>query len=300
MPNFVLNSVNNYGNTAGILSGNFAQRPSANAVPEGTMYVSWDSGEIYSVDSASWVLVSGGGGANYNPTPTIMPVFNGSVFIDSYIQNDNVNQLIYDTFGSLFKFDYSTKQSILGDWNNNTNGSRLIVDDFNTLMYSSFTNVNLKMGFSFDYNNADYRFGCIDFFGEYFQALSNKLQTITANQIQGLLIDGTNKIFQLGDFTGLFNATLITVDDVGATVEVNADTSIKLKSQNTGLLATSNQTIFGDIQFVNNFSYFGIDDNIQKLICSSNLLTSTAGGNSGQHIKIEVAGIPYVIELKNP
>lgn len=56
----------------------------------------------------------------------------------------------------------------------------------------------------------------------------------------------------------------------------------------------------GDITGNGQGTIFGVDDNAQKLIASTNLLTTSSGSSSGQHLKINIAGTNYVIELKNP
>ena len=58
--------------------------------------------------------------------------------------------------------------------------------------------------------------------------------------------------------------------------------------------------IIGDKGNIINGTTFGIDDYNQYLTASANLLVGTSGSVSGQHLKINVGGTDYVIELKNP
>ena len=61
-----------------------------------------------------------------------------------------------------------------------------------------------------------------------------------------------------------------------------------------------NKITIGDNLGNVNSSTFGIDDSNQTLIASSNLIVGTSGSSSGNHLKINVGGNDYVIELKNP
>ena len=63
---------------------------------------------------------------------------------------------------------------------------------------------------------------------------------------------------------------------------------------------STSKTTFGDIGGNSNSTTFGVDDIHKQLIGSGNLLVGTSGSSSGQYLKINVGGIDYVIELKNP
>lgn len=66
MPAFFQNGVLNEGNTPAARTGTLAVRPAATAVSEGTIYIAYDTQEIYTSQGGNWVKVSGGGGGSQN------------------------------------------------------------------------------------------------------------------------------------------------------------------------------------------------------------------------------------------
>lgn len=56
----------------------------------------------------------------------------------------------------------------------------------------------------------------------------------------------------------------------------------------------------GDYFAAASSTFLGIDDLNQRLFCSLNLRSTTAGGVSGQHLKIRVGTTDYKIQLLNP
>lgn len=125
----------------------------------------------------------------------------------------------------------------------------------------------------------------------------------------GLKIDFANSSFYLGDFDGLNNGTNIVVNDNTARIGLTANDQLLLyggnyvelrTSLNSSLMLDNNISKFGDTINTGNSSIFGVDDSNQTLIASFNLIVGTSGSSSGQHLKINVGGTDYVIELKNP
>jgi len=66
MPAFFQNGVLNEGNTPAAKTGTLAARQSAATVAEGTVYIAYDTQEIFSAQGGNWVKVSGGGGGSQN------------------------------------------------------------------------------------------------------------------------------------------------------------------------------------------------------------------------------------------
>lgn len=68
-----------------------------------------------------------------------------------------------------------------------------------------------------------------------------------------------------------------------------------------GMSATINngQTRVGDWNSQNNGCMWIVDDDNETLIVTSGLVTTSSGSTSGLHIKVRIAGLDYVIELKN-
>jgi hypothetical protein len=65
-------------------------------------------------------------------------------------------------------------------------------------------------------------------------------------------------------------------------------------------VAYATQIELGDFAGVGNGTKFVVNDVNQRVEFSTNLRSSTAGGNSGQHLKVRVAGVDYKITLLNP
>ena len=73
-----------------------------------------------------------------------------------------------------------------------------------------------------------------------------------------------------------------------------------LNGEACGLRTSIGITKIGDVDNYNNFTFLQIDDTNQKLSLSNNLKSATAGGSSGQHLKINIGGTDYKIALLNP
>lgn len=71
MPAFFQNGILNEGNTPAAKTGTLAARPAATTVSEGTIYVSYDTQEIFTSQGGTWVKVSGGGGGGGGVTQII-------------------------------------------------------------------------------------------------------------------------------------------------------------------------------------------------------------------------------------
>lgn len=84
MPAFFQNGVLNEGNTPAAKTGTLAARPAATAVSEGTIYIAYDTQEIFSSQGGAWVKVSGGGGGGSQNLDQVLAV--GSVANNKFIQ----------------------------------------------------------------------------------------------------------------------------------------------------------------------------------------------------------------------
>lgn len=115
-----------------------------------------------------------------------------------------------------------------------------------------------------------------------------------------IFVDANNKTIKIGDYQNLNNLNQITLDETLGDIFVRGSNSITLYQYNAGLALQGGQSKLCDPDGNGNGSYFGLDDSNQCIIASANLLTNTSGSSSGQHLMINVNGINYVIELKNP
>ena len=109
----------------------------------------------------------------------------------------------------------------------------------------------------------------------------------------GLFIDRT-VVTYLGDYNGNYNNTRQIIDDTLQNIQlITTNACLELDT-------TTTITRFGDLLNIQNGNYFGLDDTNNKLIGSTNLLSGTSSGNSGQHIKINIGGTDYKIRLELP
>ena len=170
------------------------------------------------------------------------------------------------------------------------NGTRFDINDGGEF----FTNINHQSkGFYYNASNefilGDYAGAGIDATAIVIDNNSGNIYYSFQSLANGLNIDFINQIFQFGQYNGDWFFQIL------------SGTSILLSGEKIGLLGSlaTSQTIIGDVNGYQNNTYFGVDDNLQTLVCT-NVITGTAGGNSGQHLKINVNGTDYRITLLNP
>lgn len=102
----------------------------------------------------------------------------------------------------------------------------------------------------------------------------------------GFKLDPANQVVYMGDFDAAFNNSFISVDDVSQIINIAANNSVGIACSDplSAIYISANNLIFG-----------------ANLIRLNGALTqSTSGSTSGLHLKINVNGTNYVIELKNP
>ena len=133
---------------------------------------------------------------------------------------------------------------------------------------------------------------------------TNEIYTINNNVRQGLQLNFVTQNYQLGD-----EQFFITTDTTNAVINTH------LNSQKQGIQIRDLEYYFGDFDGVNNSNFIFINDGSENIIINSskdltiraNTLfltgTLTVGGahtNSGQHLKLNINGTNYVIQLLNP
>jgi hypothetical protein len=106
--------------------------------------------------------------------------------------------------------------------------------------------------------------------GFYFN--DGKFDTGLNDGLNGLKIDFITKKFFLGDWAGIYNGTKLELDDNNSITKL-------INNQNSG--------------------YTEIATNILRFT-GPNLQSNSAGGNSGEHLIIELNGAEYKIKLENP
>ena len=287
-------------------------------------------------DANGNIIVSTG---TSNPTSTYIPVNNSGSFIDSYLLSDNANGILksvnsginldFQNFAySLGDYDKTYNgTSILVDVNSERfdtwhNGWQVGVNlDFNSKsyyfgdIYYSYQNTSFKIddfnafietrcygksvGMYLDFNADQYKFGNFNSYNLYIDASNASVYFANITSWIGLNFDFGSRIYMIGDtITG--NNVLNINAGAGDTTFLNTNT-FKIVSFNSGLIcdATQGTSLLGDNQNMANGTLFGINDTLETLFGSSNLLTTHSGSNSGYHLKINIGGNDYVIQLIN-
>jgi hypothetical protein len=114
---------------------------------------------------------------------------------------------------------------------------------------------------------------------------NQKIYTRNQGNDKGINLNFDENTYHFGDFQGISSNTYISIDADQGNISINANGS----------------NLYGDsdVTRIGNTYNFGTDDANQTLTASANLLSGTAGGASGQYLKIKINGVNYKIELRN-
>lgn len=102
----------------------------------------------------------------------------------------------------------------------------------------------------------------------------------------GFKLDPANQVVYMGDFIAAFNNSFISVDDVSQAINIFAPLGIGIASSDPSAVISLNAA--------------NIISNTNFIRLNGTLTQSTSGSTSGLHLRINVNGTNYVIELKNP
>lgn len=302
----VNNGISNIQGTPGAYTGLFSTAPAANAVSSGTLWFDPFGVGLYQSDGSSWVNYAGGGG----PTPGIDTVLAvGQLFSNDRTIDSNNFSL---DFTNVKTFNIYTDDFWIYNGNANLryNGTVLdvpitnanfLLDSSGICYMGSYTGTAENIRIEIRNDQKTVKLINSNTLGLNFDYNSSQLVIGNVNQ-SGLLIDSSSQVYCLGDPNGASNGTTITVNDSLQTITLYSGQTITLLSGIVGVSVdnTTVQTLIGDINTLQNGSYIGINDNLETVIASTNLLVGTSGSSSGQHLRINVGGTDYVIELKNP
>lgn len=274
------------------------------------------AGSGISVDQSTGnvTVTATGGGGGTNPTSTYVPYNNEGTFADSYIINDTANSVLKTGFEAQtgLKLDYSNRNYILGDYDNNVSGTSLIVND--EFKYIQTLGSYQYRGLNLDFNTEIYTLG--DYNGlttntRFVVDVNNQvIKTTDGGTNKGVFLDFANNEYTLGDVSNT-NSLEIINNQLALTSQSN---SIKIDGDNNEILTkysgsekglklnfSSSLYSFGDFGGTNNSTKLEIDDANQKLILSANLETTNAGsGAAGKRLKITIGGSDYLIDLITP
>lgn len=326
-------SVTNQLATPSIHASALANRPPAGQ--PGRLFVDTDnpSSGIYRDTGTVWLNITGGAGAGNLQTVTDAGNTTDNNILLTYPDNTLANALVFYN-DALAQEEYliekrgtgiTTNDSLAiqsrGNISPSTNPVGFLIDGANDVVRSfyttAYTNVGLKLdfanniysigtdpagygigGFWFDLNNFDSLIGdgSLNSNGTVL-SVYNSTQTIkTANQGNdvGLKLDFVSLYSFLGDYNSLYSGVYLLLDNDQGFARLFSGGGF------VNLYADGNVTQIGDTTNFQNGTKFGVDDNNELLTASSNLLVGSSGSTSGQHLKINVGGTNYVIELKNP
>ena len=154
---------------------------------------------------------------------------------------------------------FDNGNTIIGDVNNTYNGLNFLVSSSSNFIYSVYNTIQKGLLLNYTNSNENFRFGDWDN-NRYLEcSQNNNSVTLYSNDTLKMLIYGSN----------------------------------------AGFYASPGLTFIGDYVGNVNNTLFGVNDDNQTLYATNNLLVGTSGSISGQHLKINVGGTDYVIELKN-
>lgn len=224
----------------------------------------------------------GGGGTTINPTNNFIPVrSNATTFVDSCLWQVNAD-VLRTVFGGTVNgldIDHSNRSYQLGQLMGENN-TYISVNDVGSTI-KSYSQGN-PFGFYIDRNSYFVAFGdylggnntflSIDTFSFLvsFYVNSNVFFNINGNQSEGYFgisnsmfaFELNNGVSAIGDYYGSVNSNYIFVDDLNGNLNFQAQSELR---------------------------FFG-----------PNLITPSAGGASGDHLRVVINGNNYVIALLNP
>lgn len=255
------NGIVNLQSTPGAITDIYANIPSASGVGIGTLFISTDTGAIYSSDGTNWISVSGGGGGSQD----LQQVTNiGNTTTNDIYLTDNTN--------------YTIKVGSAGDFKNSY---------YDVGINHFYYNHPSEIGF-YDIQNAK----------NFKWVYDDNIFTITTNfnnYTLGYIISSIDFRVVLGDYGSSIKGDYLTIDNTYEQIYTSmSDTPFGI------LVDRTNRVTLGDINGNFNSTYFSVNDFDQTLLFSNNLKTSSSGSNSGQHLKVNVGGVDYVIQLLNP
>jgi len=220
--------------------------------------------------------------SNYGFFGSEILAFIGESSFSFNIEKDtlNSNQKIYSKYGGAeigLVLNFLDNKYILTD-NAIESG---IKNDGNSVFYTALVADGVTDGIRIDIPGNRYNFGSL--VGQF-----------------DVQVDAGNKTIKIGDYVGAGQANQFILDELTGDILLKASNSITLYKGNAGVILNGGTSLLCDPDGNGNANYFGLDDTNERLTSSANLLTSSSGSASGQHLKINVAGTDYVIELKNP
>lgn len=338
MSGFKVNfSVANQLATPSIHAAPFAQRPAAGQ--PGRLFVDTNnpSTGIYRDTGTVWENITGGAGSSNLQTVTDAGNTTDNNILLTYPDNTLANALVFYN-DALSQEEYliekrgtgiTTNDSLAiqsrGNISPSTNPVGFLIDGANdvikTFYTTSFTDIGLKLDFANDeyvlgdYNgvsnntyitvdnaNAFISLLCSGYgVSQQFDGINGNVEISSQNIIKttnngndiGLKLDFSNLKYYFGDYNSINNGVYFLADNDNGFADIYQQGYFSFR-------ADGGDVRIGDLSGTSNFTYFGVNDTNEELIGSTGLLSNTASGTSGQHIKIRIGATLYKIKLENP
>jgi hypothetical protein len=178
---------------------------------------------------------------------------------------------------------------------NNGNATFFKIDDLENNIFTSYG--GSARGFYLDFANEQYTFGAYSYGNTTNIVIddASRLIKLGVGSDIGLSLDIAADLYQFGAWGG---DNYLQINANNGNVDLYAATKISLFCSNAGLTANGNNTFIGDVDNRNNNTNFGVDDDAQTLIASVNLITTNNGTAVNEHLKININGTDYVIQLR--
>jgi hypothetical protein len=124
---------------------------------------------------------------------------------------------------------------------------------------------------------------------------SSKIYTKSQGNENGLSLDFASDIYSFGDYN---NVDYLSINKNNGNTILRAGNSIVLYQGRAGLNLQNGVSILCDPDGNGNSSFFGLDDINQTVCGSANLITTNNGSAVNEHLKINLGGTDYVIQLR--
>lgn len=224
-------------------------------------------------------------GSTNNDYGLIVDALNGTIQLGDiagwygggiYFNIDNLNNFLSVQTGGVdvgLKLDFANLEYYLGG----------VTDQYN---------VKVSQGTGVDIGDI---FGAAN--GNQINLTNDIIKTQYSSNDIGLKLDFLNNLYIFGDDSSVASGAFSYAEADSANFTFKIKTGAPAV---TNIYANNDITKMGDVDVAANGTTFGVDDTAEKLTASANLLSNTAGGTSGQHIKINIGGTDYKIALLNP